>query len=519
MGFCIARSLKLSLARRVLLNVDRRAWSRTGIVTLIWAILAPGVVIVPAANRAATAPSSQAATRPSQNDLQRLAQLTRRGIDLLKQKKLDEAEKTLAEALQLGPNRYLALYNMACVKALRGEDAEAMDCLERAAANGFTDFIHIQKDPDLLSLRSLPRYQALLKRKEELQRRDADHIVAFLKQELGQGYLFEIDPEDRLIFATNTDDQTLAALKKWVVMQANSLNEQLFENRPDQYISIIVPSAADYRQIVSRRGVGGFYDHDNRRLIARRLGQVMTHEFTHAMHNADLDPLGQEHPTWLSEGLATLFESGRFVGQALVPADSFRLNALQAAAKRGRLIPLRRLFEMDQKAFTANAVVDLTYGESGSLLLYLYEQGLLRKFYEAYKSRYDVDKTGPVALEQVTGKKLADVEVEWKAWMLKRTPPPLSTGPQGAVLGVRFGDANDGLKVEEIPRGSPAQQAGVKVGDVVVGVDEAEVRDYNSLIPLLATYHPGDTITLKVRRGDRYMSIPLTLSRRDKIDR
>ncbi len=497
------------------MGVKSRRFFLLGVVASAWVICAVSVVIA----SGATMPASRAATRPVESDAQRLERLARQGIELLRQRKYDEAERALSEALKLGPNRYILLYNMACVKAVRGDIAGAMDCLERATSNGFTDFIHIQKDPDLESLRDLPRYQALMSRKEELQRRDAEHMVQFLKRELGPGYVFEIDGEEKLVFAANTDAQTLAALKKWLVMQSRSLHAQLFENKPDQYITVIVPSEADYRQIVSRRGVGGFYDHDNRRLIAQRLGQVMTHEFTHALHNADLDPLGQQHPVWLSEGLATLFEPGRFVGERLVPGDSFRLRLLQSAARRGRLIPLRRLLEMDQKAFIANSVVDLSYGESGSLLLYLYERGLLRKFYEMFKAEYGTDKTGRLALEKVTGQKLADLEGEWKAWMLSRTPPPASTGPQGAVLGVRFGLANDGLKVEEIPRNSPAQRAGLEVGDVVVGVDGAEVRDLNSLIPIMATYQPGDVVVLKFRRGGEYKTVRLALSRRDQLDR
>ncbi|MGE5612233.1 MAG: S1C family serine protease, partial [Bacillota bacterium] len=268
--------------------------------------------------------------------------------------------------------------------------------------------------------------------------------------------------------------------------------------------------------IVSRPGVGGFYNHEKRILIAQRMGQVMTHEFTHALHNADLDPLGQEHVPWLSEGLATLFEPAQFEGDKLVPADSFRLTMIQAAAKRNRLIPLKRLLEMDQKAFTTNAVVSLTYGQSGSLLLYLHEQGLLRKFYDAYKVRFDADKTGRLALEHVTGKNLADLENDWKTWMLRRTPPPQSTGPNGAILGVKFAEANDGLRIDYVLPKSPAQQAGLRVGDIIVGIDDQDVRDANTLVGLLASYHPGDDITLKIRRGQQYSELSLTLAPRNQ---
>lgn len=470
-------------------------------------------------SRAPAAPVHSPTTRPaiqlSQEDRDRLASLTRRAVDLLKQNRLEQAEPLLAEALELNPGHYLNLYNMACVKAVLGKSDQAMDYLERAALAGYTDFIHLEKDRDLQSLRDLPRFQTFLARKEEYQRRAADLTVAWLQRELGDGYLFEIDTQNKLIFATNTDAPTLAALKKRLLIQASHLWAELFEHRPDQYISIVLLSPADYRQIVSRPGVGGFYNHENRILIAQRMGQVMTHEFTHALHNADLDSLRQEHAPWLGEGLATLFEPARFDGDKLIPADSFRLGAVQQAAKRKRLIPLKRLLEMDQKAFTANAVVSLTYGQSGSLLLYLHEQGLLRKFYDTYKARFDADKTGRLALEQVTGKPLADLEQDWQSWMLQRTPPPQSTGLNGAVLGVKFTEANDGLRIDYVlPKGS-AQQAGLRVGDIIIGIDDQDVRDANSLVWLLASLRPGDPIILKIRRGPQYLELPLTLAPRN----
>lgn len=472
------------------------------LVATLWALLA----------------ASQAPAAPLTQPADRLTWLSRRGIELLKQKKYEDAEKTFDEALRISPNRYLNLYNMACAKARLGRTQDALGYLERATSEGFTDFIHIQKDEDLASLRRLPRYEALMGRKDELQRQDAQRIVAFLKHELGQGYLFEIDTEHKLIFATNTDAPTLAELKRRLVMQATSLWEQVFENRPDQYISMVLPSAVDYRQIVSRPGVGGFYDHENRRLIAQRLGQVMQHEFTHALHNSDLDWLEQEHAAWVQEGLATLFESGRFEGQRLSPAESYRLGAVQEAARKGRLIPFTRLFAMDPKAFTANAVVNLTYGQAGSLMLYLHEQGLLRKFYETYKQGYAAEKTGRAALERVTGRKLAEVEREWKEWMMGRTPPPLDTGPQGAILGARFGEANDGLRIDYLLPLGPAQRAGLKAGDIVVGVDGEDVRDANSLMPLLSEHAPGDRVTVKVRRGEAYVSVVVRLGRRDAVE-
>jgi len=77
------------------------------------------------------------------------------------------------------------------------------------------------------------------------------------------------------------------------------------------------------------------------------------------------------------------------------------------AGKQNHTIPFARLFTMTQREFVARA--NLTYGQSGSIMLYLYDQQLLRKYYDAVKANYDKDKTGKLALELVTGKTLAEV--------------------------------------------------------------------------------------------------------------
>jgi len=65
----------------------------------------------------------------------------------------EEAEKALGEALGIDPNNSTNPSNKACIKALRGRSDAAIDYLERAAVEGFTDFTHLERDTDLNSLR------------------------------------------------------------------------------------------------------------------------------------------------------------------------------------------------------------------------------------------------------------------------------------------------------------------------------------------------------------------------------
>ena len=81
--------------------------------------------------------------------------------------RLGQVEKGLEwgdRALALDPDDAGVLYNVACLNAVGGRAEHALDQLEHAVQNGFGHREWIEHDPDLESLRSHPRYQALLSR-------------------------------------------------------------------------------------------------------------------------------------------------------------------------------------------------------------------------------------------------------------------------------------------------------------------------------------------------------------------
>ncbi len=538
---------KHSPIARILLVVNlprHRHWSYILVALLALVSFAAGAPSTSSTSTATTrrastqaSATSKPATQLSEKEKRRkLMDLMRRSIDLMGRKKYAQAEAVLQEALALDPKEYTNLYNMACLKALTGHKDAALDYLERSADAGFIDFIHIANDKDLTTLRDDPRYKAFIAKKDDFQRKVAEETIKDLKKRFGEDYLYEIDTADKLLFATNTDRPTLDALKANLIRQAHSQWGEIFEHKPDQYIAVVVPSPQDYKKIMPMQGVEGFYNHSARTLIAKGLGFVTTHEFTHALHAADLDWIGQDHPIWLVEGMAVLFERTEWestdnsvetpaaiheadvaagLTEHMVPRDNMRLFRLQAYARQNRLIPLEKIFKMEQPEFVAKA--ELCYAQSGSVMHYLYSQGLLRAFYDNFKKDFEKDKTARTALEKTVGKPLAEFEADWKAWMMKRIAPPIRTGPNDPYLGIVFGSANDGLQVRTVvatPTPGPAMRAGVKVGDVIVGIDDLEVRDEAVFIPLLSSHKPGDTIVLRIRRDRKYLEIPMVLGSR-----
>lgn len=70
-----------------------------------------------------------------------------------------EADLRLA---QLCPEDGVAHYNLACSYALTSQPEKALQTLLRAVKLGWTDFAHMAKDKDLVSLHKIPQFIKLL---------------------------------------------------------------------------------------------------------------------------------------------------------------------------------------------------------------------------------------------------------------------------------------------------------------------------------------------------------------------
>jgi putative serine protease PepD len=80
-----------------------------------------------------------------------------------------------------------------------------------------------------------------------------------------------------------------------------------------------------------------------------------------------------------------------------------------------------------------------------------------------------------------------------------------------AYLGIRIQDVSDGAKVTQVVSGSPADKAGVKVGDVITAFDGKAVSSADELTAAVFNAKSGDTVTITVSRGGDTKHLSATL--------
>ncbi|MBX7103475.1 MAG: M6 family metalloprotease domain-containing protein [Gemmataceae bacterium] len=89
---------------------------------------------------------------------------------------------------------------------------------------------------------------------------------------------------------------------------------------------------------------------------------------------------------------------------------------------------------------------------------------------------------------------------------------PMRDASARPVLGVQLLETEKGVKIEGITPGSPAESAGIKIGDVVTKLDGEATRSLENFRGRLADRLPGDKVTLAVLRDEQTMEMSVALA-------
>lgn len=95
---------------------------------------------------------------------------------------------------------------------------------------------------------------------------------------------------------------------------------------------------------------------------------------------------------------------------------------------------------------------------------------------------------------------------------------------QRGLLGIQIRDAEglgtaelSGVWIRDISPGGAAEAADLKIDDVIIGIDDREVKTTSQLQELVARKRPGDAVLVKYKRNGDLMESTLTLKKRMEI--
>jgi serine protease DegQ len=77
-------------------------------------------------------------------------------------------------------------------------------------------------------------------------------------------------------------------------------------------------------------------------------------------------------------------------------------------------------------------------------------------------------------------------------------------------------EAPGGVLIIQVERGSPADKAGIKIGDVLLRVNGRAVPDTTSMLNVISAMQPGDEAKLRVTRKQAESELSVTIGRRPK---
>jgi S1-C subfamily serine protease len=95
----------------------------------------------------------------------------------------------------------------------------------------------------------------------------------------------------------------------------------------------------------------------------------------------------------------------------------------------------------------------------------------------------------------------------------------------GAFIGVEIESMNPTLQSEygftvstgavvmSVISGTGAAAAGVKQGDIIVGINKTKIESAQDVTSVLSSLRPGDVVTLHIVRGTKHLSVKVTLGR------
>lgn len=427
----------------------------------------------------------------------------------------EAAEAILAER----PKDPFVRFDLARALASLGEGERSVEALLDAISYGYTDFHRMDRDPLLAGARSSPGYARIIAGWAPLLDQRGQANLEGMKASFAEGYTFASDDALRLHFASAVNAESFDAARGEIGRVADFVRaEGLFgpltvdAARPHAWVSVLIPTPADFRRVLGASGVGGIYQDQTRRLIVRDIGPSLRHEFFHVLHHRHMSELSQTHAYWIMEGMACLVEDVSGEGDSLVIEPSWRSNIASRLARSGTLIDLEDFARFDRSQFVGERA-RARYAQARAVFMYMHSRGKLAEWYRAYCATFDEDPTGLRAIEAAFGVPAREFDREFRVWARDIPEVAEASRPADVTLPfeVRPGPADGLAIVGNPPKRAVLEGDRLRDADVVLAIDAHDTRTMDDLYRILGPMVPGQAVRLAVRRGDARFEVLVRL--------
>lgn len=462
---------------------------------------------------------------------------------LLASDRATEALELIDAYLTAHPNDAQVLFDGARVASRLGDARSSAVYAIGALRAGWVDDKALDEHPDLTRLRAHEAWEQVRAVRHQL--RDAtkhddqsqqssaplskvapNDVIArrslqsWLDQFGGGRYRTEEHPPLNLLIASAIDPIGLHAALKSLELLSSTLTKDFFGELQPQTVLLVVATPTDADKFLSNPQHAGLYVHEARRLVTRNTGSTLRHEYTHLRHYGQMDRLGQRHPIWILEGLATLFEDWQ-IGPAgqLIILPNLRSSDAYDRVKKRKVVPWVDFIAMNETPFMAEP--QWNYAQTRSMLMYFASEGKLISWYRLYTATWKDDPTGQRAMEQTFAAPIGRIEAQWKAWVLAngRQDSTIDSGDGvngvngvNGVMGMRVSNLPDGVRLDAVQVGGPAQRVGMRQGDVITEIGPQEIRCVGDYVLAMADRKSGENVKVRFRRGTLYSTVEVNLA-------
>ena len=263
----------------------------------------------------------------------------------------------------------------------------------------------------------------------------------------------------------------------------------------------------------------------------------------HAITSFDYETENYVDDLWVSEGLTSYYDP-LFVRRAGLSTQKEYLSELSREIEKLQGSPGRLVQSVEESSYdawvkfyrrsenTANTVV--SYYTKGALIGFILDAKIRRESkggralddvkraaYERFSGDTGFTRESFMALvSEVASPKIAswleqtvrasdeldfDETLDWYGLRFKPAEDEDEPAPH---LGITHETQAGHIIITEIKRGTPAYDAGLNVGDELLGIDDYRVST-DGLDERLKQYRPGDKLDLLIARRDRLLTLPL----------